>query len=121
MKLLLVCSGLLHCISRPNFSKYEEKQILGKICPKNLRMANTSKNYTSKSESAYSNMPLYQISRNLENIRFWDQICPKNMTDKNFEKINIKIVIRIQQFIPVRNFSHFLELQIIGLNLLKII
>ena len=29
---------------------------------------------------------LYQISVNLENFRFWDQICPKNMNDKNFEK-----------------------------------
>ena len=69
----------------------------------------------------YINMPMYQISVNLENIRSSDQICPKNMTDKKFKKINIKIVISIQQFIPVRNFSHFLELQIIGLNLLKII
>ena len=39
------------------------------------------------------------------------------MTDKNFEKINIKIVINIQQCTPLRNFSHFIELQIMGLNL----
>ena len=38
------------------------------------------------------------------------------MTDKNFEKLNIKIVISIQQFTPVRNFSHFVELQITGPN-----
>ena len=77
---------------------------------------NTLKNYTSKPKSAYNNMPLYQISVNLENIRFWDQICPKKY-DKNFERINIKIVISIQQFTLVRNFSHLVELQIIGPNL----
>ena len=63
------------------------------------------------------NMPMYQISVNLENIRSLDQICPKNMTDKKLKKINIKIVISIQQFTPVRNFSHFVELQIMGPNL----
>ena len=41
------------------------------------------------------------------------------MTDKNFEKINIKIVISIQQCTPLRNFSHFVELQIMGPNLPK--
>ena len=40
----------------------------------------------------YSNVPQYQISVNLENFRFWDQICQKNINDKNFEKINIKII-----------------------------
>ena len=38
---------------------------------------------------------LYQISVNMENFRFWDQIFPKNMNDKNFEKINIKIEISV--------------------------
>ena len=38
------------------------------------------------------------------------------MTDKNFEKIIIKIVISKQQFTPLRNFSHFEELQIVGKN-----
>ena len=38
------------------------------------------------------------------------------MTDKNFEKIIIKIVITKQQFTPLRNFSHFEELQIVGQN-----
>ena len=38
---------------------------------------------------------LYQISVNLENFTFWDYICPKNMDDKKFEKINIKIEISI--------------------------
>ena len=32
----------------------------------------------------YINMPMYQISVNLEGIRSLHQICPKNMTDKNF-------------------------------------
>ena len=43
------------------------------------------------------------------------------MSDKNFEKINIKIVISIQQFTAVRNFSQFVELQIMGPNLPKMI
>ena len=83
------------------------------------KFMNTSKHYTSKSESAYKNMPFYQISINLKSIRFWDQICPKNMTDKNFEKMNIKIIISIRQFTPVQNFSHFVELQVMGPNLPK--
>ena len=41
------------------------------------------------------------------------------MTDKNFEKVNIKIVISMQQSIPVRNFSHFVEPKIMGPNLAK--
>ena len=59
-----------------------------------------------------------KISINLENFKFWDQICPrrydwqkfsvrlkksrlwdhispKNMNDKTFEKINIKFEIKI--------------------------
>ena len=43
----------------------------------------------------------------------------KYLSDKNFEKINIKIVISIQQCTPLRNFSHFVELQIMGPNLPK--
>ena len=39
------------------------------------------------------------------------------MTDKNFEKINIKIMLSIQQSSPLRNFSHSIELQIVGQNL----
>ena len=35
------------------------------------------------------NIPL----NNLENFRFWDQIIPKSMNDKIFDKINIKIII----------------------------
>ena len=38
---------------------------------------------------------MYQISVNLENFRFWDQICPKNVSDKNFEKMNMKFETRI--------------------------
>ena len=49
-------------------------------------------------------------------VQIWNQICPKNMTDKNVEKINIKIVTSIQQCIPLQNFSHFVELQIMGPN-----
>ena len=31
-----------------------------------------------KFQIGYSNVRLYQISVNLENFSFWDQICPKN-------------------------------------------
>ena len=58
-----------------NFSKYGEQQILGwNLPPKFMneydeyflkKFMNTSKHYTSKSESAYKNMPFYQISINL--------------------------------------------------------
>ena len=40
-------------------------------------------------------MPLYEIPVNLKKYRLWDQICQKNMSDKNFGKINIKIVITV--------------------------
>ena len=36
---------------------------------------------------------------------FGTKFPPKNMTDKNFEKINIKIVINIMQCILVPNFN----------------
>ena len=32
---------------------------------------------------------------NLENIKFWNQICPKLPEIENFEKITIKIVIHM--------------------------
>ena len=38
--------------------------------------------------------PLRNLSQ-FEEIQIKDQICSKNMSDKNFEKINIKIVINI--------------------------
>ena len=36
---------------------------------------------------------------------FGTNFAQKNMTDKNFEKINMKIVISIEQCIPIHNFS----------------
>ena len=30
-----------------------------------------------------------------EELQFWHQICPKNLNEKNFEKINIKAVISL--------------------------
>ena len=36
------------------------------------------------------------------------------MNDKNFQKINIKFEIRIQQFAPLPNFIQFGELQFLG-------
>ena len=41
------------------------------------------------------------------------------MTDKKFEKIDIKIEIKIQQSASVPNFSQFEELQILRPNLPK--
>ena len=41
------------------------------------------------------------------------------MNDKNFEKINIKIEINLQQSTSVPNFSQFEELQILRPNLPK--
>ena len=46
-----------------------------------------------KSKQANSGLPLYQISVNLKNVRFWDQICPKIINEKNFKKISIKTVM----------------------------
>ena len=36
------------------------------------------------------------------------------MTNEKFEKINMKIVIGIQQYNSVQNLSDFVELQILG-------
>ena len=35
-------------------------------------------------KTAYTNVPLYQIPVNLDNIRFWDQICPTLNESQNF-------------------------------------
>ena len=48
------------------------------------------------------------------NFKLWDHIC-----SKNYEKINIKIVITIKQFTPLRNFSHSVELPIMRPNFPK--
>ena len=41
------------------------------------------------------------------------------MSDKNFGKINIKVVISIKQCTPVPNFSQFGKLQFLRPNLPK--
>ena len=43
------------------------------------------------------NVPMYQISVDLMNFSFRDQICKKkkNMNDKKFEKISIEFDTRI--------------------------
>ena len=41
------------------------------------------------------------------------------MNEKNFEKINIKTIISIQHYTPLRNFNQSEEIQIMGLNLPK--
>ena len=48
---------------------------------------------------------------------FETKFAQKNMTDKSFEKINVKMVISIQQCTSLQNLSHFVELQIMGPNL----
>ena len=51
--------------------------------------------------------------------KFGTKFLLKNMTDKNFEKINIKFEIRIQPCTLVPNFSQFEELQFLDPNLPK--
>ena len=80
---------------------------------------NTSKHYTSKSESAIATCPCIKFQSIWRTLDFGTKFVQKNMTDKNFEKRNIKIVISMQQFTPIRSFSHFVELQIMGPNLPK--
>ena len=55
------------------------------------------------------------------NARFWSTGTTSDfvtkyfqyyMNNKTFEKINIKIVMSIQQYTLVRYFSHFVELEI---------
>ena len=41
------------------------------------------------------------------------------MADKDFQKITIKIIISVEQCIPVSNFNSFGKLQILGPNLQK--
>ena len=43
-----------------------------------------------KSKQAQGDPPLYEVSVNLKNFGFWDQICPKNMNEKNFERKKIR-------------------------------
>ena len=42
------------------------------------------KKQTLKPKQACSNVPLQEISVNLENFKFWDQICPKNYEGQIF-------------------------------------
>ena len=64
-------------------------------------------------------MPWHQVLVNLENFRFWDQICPKDMSEKKIKKIIIKFEIRIKQCMYVPDFSQFGELQFLRLNFLQ--
>ena len=50
---------------------------------------------------------------------YGNKFAQKNMSENFFEKINLQFVISIQQFTPVRNFKHFVELQIMVTNLPK--
>ena len=50
---------------------------------------------------------------------FGVKLVQKNMTNKNFEKTNIKIVLSIYQRTPLQNFRQFEEIKIIGPNLPK--
>ena len=55
----------------------------------------------------------------MEDFRFWEQIYPKNMNDKNFEKIIIEIETSMCKSTLLRNLSQFEEMQIMRPNLLK--
>ena len=50
---------------------------------------------------------------------FGTKFAQKNLIKKNFENVNIKIVISIQQCNPLRNFSQFEVVQITRPNLPK--
>ena len=64
------------------------------------------------------NVPLYQISLNLENFWFCGtKFSQRKYEWQNFEKINIKIEITILLSTSVPNFSQFEELQILRPNL----
>ena len=60
-------------------------------------------------------MQQYTFVRNFSQfgkLQIFDQIyTKKNTTNKNFEKLNIKIVIGMQQCTPATNFIQFGELQ----------
>ena len=62
------------------------------------------------------------------NTKFWStgtasdfgtKFVQNYLNDKTFEKINIKIAVGIQQCTPLQNFSHFVELPIMGPNMPK--
>ena len=65
-----------------------------KVAPK-IWMKRILKEKKLNSKEVCGNLPLYQISVILEDVRFWDQICQKNMNKRNFEIINAKAKIRI--------------------------
>ena len=50
---------------------------------------------------------------------FGTDFAQKDITEKNFEKLNFKIVKNIEQSPSVPNFSQFEELMILGTNLPK--
>ena len=56
-------------------------------------MANTSKNYTSKPESAYNNMPFIKFQLIWRTSDFGTKFAQKNMNDEPFEQMKVKISI----------------------------
>ena len=64
-------------------------------------MTKTLKKVKTKTVISLQHVPLYGLSFNLKSYRFQYHISPKNINEKNFEKINVKIVINIQQCTPL--------------------
>ena len=50
---------------------------------------------------------------------FETKFAQNNMNGKTFEKLNIKILISIQQCTPLRNISHLVQPQIMEPNMPK--
>ena len=103
-------------MNKKNYKKINIKTVISiqqcKICPKSMSDKNFGKTNFKMVISIQQCARVPNFS-NLENFRFWDQICPEKC-DKNFGKINIELKMRIQQCTPVPNFSQFGELQFAG-------
>ena len=84
--------------SVPNFSQFEEIQILAPRLPKKYKEKNFEK-------------------INIKTVISIGVI--RKVSDKNFGKINIKFEMRIQQCTPVPNFSQLGELQFLRPDLPK--
>ena len=71
-------------------------------------MANTSKNYTSKPESAYNNMPFIKFQLIWRTSDFGTKFAQKNMNDEPFVKLaysNVPLVASYQISVNLENFS----------------
>ena len=96
-----------------NLIHLENFRVRNEICLKTSNRKKVWKN-NRKNRNRYVAMdPCTILRSNFENIRLWDKVCPKQMNNNIFEKIIIKITVRILQCTILLRFTQSGEYQIL--------